>query len=115
MERLFSAILGIVLSACVFAQVDQNDVVLVSYEHTCKEKRATLLLKNNTEENISSMCINIIYKDMFGNKLDSLWFENTISIEPGKIQKMDVDAFRHREGYHYYKSQGNNITNEKNK
>ncbi|MBR1903152.1 MAG: hypothetical protein IJ826_09275 [Bacteroidaceae bacterium] len=48
----------------------------------------------------------ITYMDMSGNKLDSLWFDNTISIEPGKSQEMDVDAYRGSWGYHYYKSEG---------
>ena len=106
MKRFFCAILCVMLFTYVFAQVNQNDVVMVSYEHSCKEKQATLLLKNNTEENISSIRIKITYRDMSGNKLDSLWFDITISIEPRKTQEVDVGAFRYREGYYYYKSQG---------
>ncbi len=106
MKRFFSTLLAVILFTCVFAQIDQNDVTMVSYKHSCKDKRATVLLKNNTDENISSVCIKITYMDMSGNKLDSLWFDNTISIKPGKSQEMDVDAYRGSWGYHYYKSEG---------
>ena len=82
MKRFFSTLLAVILFTCVFAQIDQNDVTMVSYKHSCKDKRATVLLKNNTDENISSVCIKITYMDM------------------------DVDAYRGSWGYHYYKSEG---------
>ena len=89
-----------------YALVDQNAITVVSYEQSSKDKQATLLIKNNTEENLTFLGIKIMYLDMSGNALGCLFFDHTISIKPGKTQKMYVDAFGHKKGYHYYKSEG---------
>lgn len=89
-----------------YAKVDQNALTVVSYEQSSKDNQATLLIKNNTEEKITSLSIKIKYLDMSGNALGCLIFDNTISIEPGRTQKMYIDAFGHKKGYHYYKSEG---------
>lgn len=95
-----------VISKEKYALVDKNAITVVSYEQSSKDKQATLLIKNNTEENLTSLGIKIMYLDMSGNALGCLFFDQTISIKPGKTQKMYVDAFGHKKGYHYYKSEG---------
>lgn len=62
-----------------YAKVDQNALTVVSYEQSSKDNQATLLIKNNTEEKITSLSIKIKYLDMSGNALGCLIFDNTIS------------------------------------
>jgi hypothetical protein len=37
MKQILSAILGLMMFTCVSAQVDQNDITMVSYDHSCME------------------------------------------------------------------------------
>lgn len=105
MKRIYVTLLSILLFACSFAQTNENDITMVSYEQGWLDSRGTLALKNNTEETIKNVSFQITYLDMSGNALDYQEFFERVEIAPGMTRKFDIPAYEHSRSYHYYKSE----------
>ena len=88
-----------------FAQVNGNEVSMVSYEQGWLDCKGTLALKNNTSEDIHNVTFQITYLDMSGNALDYEEYTHSVDIAPGMTKKIDIPAYEHERSYHYYKSE----------
>lgn len=107
MKKFISTLLVCIASfTFVFAQSNENDVSMVSYEQSWLDYEGTLALKNNTQEDIHNVSFQIVYTDMSGNPLDYEDFVKKVDIAPGMTRKLDIPAYEHSRHYHYYKSKG---------
>ena len=105
MKRLYAFVLSIMLFACSFAQVNGNDITMVSYEQSWMDREGTLALKNNTDREIHNVSFRITYLDMAGNPLDYEDFEEDVDIAPGMTKKLDISAYERDRHYNYYESE----------
>lgn len=88
-----------------FAQVNENDITMVSYEQSWMDREGTLALKNNTDREIHNVSFRITYLDMAGNPLDYEDFEEDVDIAPGMTRKLDISAYERDRHYNYYESE----------
>ena len=104
MKKFFCLLFTVFLSSVTFAQVNENDITMVSYEQSWMDSEGTLALKNNTDMEIHNVSFRITYLDMSGNSLDYEEFEEEVDIAPGMTKKLDIPAYEHERRYHYYKT-----------
>jgi hypothetical protein len=104
MKRSLFTLLFAIVVVFSFAQVNENDVTMVSYEQSWLDSRGTLALKNNTDKDIHNVTFRITYLDMSGNPLDYEEFVKEIDIAPGMTRKLDIPSYEHSRNYHYYKT-----------
>lgn len=86
-------------SASASAAID-----MVSYEQSWLDDKGTIVLKNNTTEDIHNITFILEYLDMQGNPMDYETFSYDIDIAPGMTKKLDIPAYEHSRYYHYYKT-----------
>lgn len=89
------------------AETVKNAVTLTNYHHDWLNYSATASFKNNTDKTILLIEGRMIYKDMKGNMLDYKDFIKRVTIDPGMVKAIDLDAYGADDGYAYYKSQQN--------
>lgn len=80
-------------------------VELVQYEQSWLDPEATLALKNNTSETITSVTYRIKYLNMNGQALDYEEYTSNVEIIPGMTRKVNIPAYEHHRYYSYYKSE----------
>lgn len=110
-KRLSIALLVLLLVQSAFAANKdlEKDITMVSYEQSWLDRKGTLALKNNTNEEVKNLVFLITYLDMSGNELDYEEFSKRVSIAPRMTRKLDIPAYEHDRWYHYYKSEGTDI------
>ena len=79
-------------------------VEMVSYEQDWSDRKATIALKNKTEEEIFNVAYRIIYLDMADNQMDYKDFVTEVNIASGMTRKVDIDSYEHDRNYSYYES-----------
>jgi len=94
----------IIFSPNAMSQINEKDIVMVSYEQSPWDYNGTLSLKNNTDNEIENIDFSILYFDMSGKQLDYKDFFKHVSIAPGMTKKIDISAYEHSRHYHYYKT-----------
>ena len=107
-KRISIALLSLFISMAAFAAEKdlEKDITMVSYEQSWGDREGALSLKNNTDEEVTSLSFIIIYLDMSGKDLDYKEFSQNVSIAPGMTRKLDIPAYESGRMYHYYKSDG---------
>lgn len=104
MKKILISLFAIVAIA---ASAQTNDAVsMVSYEQTWHDYEATIALKNDTSNTITSVEFTLEYLDMQGVQLDYKTFQKKVTIDPGKTRKINIPAYERNRHYHYYKSEG---------
>ena len=83
----------------------QVPISFVSFEQGWLDDKCTLVLKNNTSEEIIKVDFQLIYYDMKGHQRDYAEFSERVKIAPGMSRKIHVDAYERGRGYSYYKSE----------
>lgn len=101
MKRLFITFVCSLVLSMAFA-FDKNDVTMVLYEQGWLDDQGTIALRNNTDREVKRVTFEITYLDMKGNALDYEEYTERVSIEPGKTKKVNIPAYEHDRGYHYY-------------
>lgn len=79
-------------------------VTLASYNHDWNSREATVALKNNTAQTITSVNGRLIYYDMKGNMLDYRDFTQSVNIEPGMAKTFSMSGYGTKDHFAYYKS-----------
>lgn len=105
MKKFFCLLFTVFLSSVTFAQVNENDITMVSYEQSWMDREGTLALKNNTDKEIHNVSFRITYLDMAGNPLDYEDFEEEVDIAPGMTKKLDISAYERDRHYNYHESE----------
>ena len=104
--RKLILLIFITIASLAHAKVNQNDVVMVSYEQGWLDHEGTIALKNNTTGDVNKVTFMITYLDMNGTQLDYSEYTIRTNIKPGMSKKANIPAYEHRRNYSYYKSEG---------
>lgn len=104
--RKLILLIFITIASLAHAEVNQNDVVMVSYEQGWLDHEGTIALKNNTSGDVNKVTFMITYLDMNGTQLDYSEYTIRTNIKPGMSKKANIPAYEHNRHYSYYKSEG---------
>lgn len=104
--RKLILLIFITIASLAHAEVNQNDVVMVSYEQRWIDHEGTIALKNNTSGDVNKVTFMITYLDMNGTQLDYSEYTIRTNIKPGMSKKANIPAYEHNRHYSYYKSEG---------
>ena len=105
-NQFFLFFVGLIFSLSSFAlgKDSLNAVTMVSYDQGLADYEASLILKNNTSQNIHNVSYRITYFDMKGNVIDYRDFTSKVEIEPGLSRLVKVKAYEYGGDYCYYAS-----------
>lgn len=104
-EKVDNTIAEIPTNTATAGKFDPKALTVVSFIQDWVDDEATISLKNNTNQTISSFSATIIYKDMKGNVLDYQEINEKMSIAPRMAKSFKIDAYGHDNYYAYYKSE----------
>jgi hypothetical protein len=77
-------------------------VSMVAYEQRWIDSKATIALRNNTDEEVTSVSFTLEYLDMNDNPRSYGNYTQRVEIAPGMTKEIDIPAYKHKWSYHYY-------------
>ena len=102
-RKLIMLVVLLMVAVISFAQ-EVTGVRMIGYEQSYLDRKATIALKNETDETIRNVSFQLIYSDMSDQPMDYKDFHEKVEIEPGMVKKLDIEAYERMRNYEYYKS-----------
>jgi hypothetical protein len=87
-------------------EVKTDDITMTNFQKDGSEFYEYLTLKNNTNENITSVHIVLVYRTMDGEILDYQEISEDVYIPVGLAKRIQIRSFDNSQSWKYYKSEG---------
>ena len=84
--------------------VSESDFTLAGFEKPLRSRRESFFVTNNTDRNIISLRVKIIYYDLDDRMLDSRVVDATVDVAPGETCRVYIRAWDLQEVCYYYRS-----------
>lgn len=84
--------------------VAEGDFTLAGFEKPLRSRRESFFVTNNTDRDIISLCVRLIYYDLDDRMLDTRTVDAAVDVAPGETSRVYIRAWDLQDVFYYYRS-----------
>lgn len=84
--------------------VAEGDFTLAGFEKPLRSRRESFFVTNNTDRDIISLRVRLIYYDLADRMLDTRTVDATADVAPGETSRVYIRAWDLQDVFYYYRS-----------
>lgn len=84
--------------------VAEGDFILAGFEKPLRSRRESFFVTNNTDRDIISLRVRLIYYDLDDRMLDTRTVDAAVDVAPGETSRVYIRAWDLQDVFYYYRS-----------
>lgn len=84
--------------------VAEDDFTLAGFEKPLRSRRESFFVTNNTDRDIISLRVRLIYYDLDDRMLDTRTVDAAVDVAPGETSRVYIRAWDLQDVFYYYRS-----------